>query len=81
MDGGGIIILFVMQLFYALAATLFFILIPAKLFLPDKFLPEKAIIPTWIMVSILIAVVTTSNPPENPDPLNCKETISGLRCD
>lgn len=75
------LILYPLQFLYALGATLFFLVIPAKLFLPEKYLPEKAVIPLWLILSAVIAVFTSASPPENPDPYNCRETRSGLRCD
>jgi energy-coupling factor transporter transmembrane protein EcfT len=75
------LILYPLQFLYALGATLFFIVIPAKLLLPEKWLPTKAIIPIWIVLAALIAIFTASDPPENPDPYHCRETIFGLDCD
>ena len=70
--------LYPLQFFYALGASLFFIIIPAKLFLPEKYLKEKKMIFIWIFLAALIAVFTTLYPPENPDPYDSKETIFGL---
>ncbi len=75
------LILYPLQFFYALGATLFFLVIPTKLFVPKKWLPEKSIIPLWLIISAVIAIFTTTNPPENTDPYNCRETRSGLRCE
>lgn len=76
----SLLILYPLQFLYALGATLFFLVIPAKLFLSEKWLPDN-IIPLWLVIAAVIALFTTFNPSENPDPYHCKETRAGLRCE
>ncbi len=74
------VIIYPLQFIYALGATLFLFVIPIKLFLPEKYFPPKAVIPSWLILSAIIAIFTTTSPPKNPDPYNCRETKSGLLC-
>lgn len=75
------LIIYPLQFFYALGAVLFFVLIPLVLLVPEDRFPRKWIFPTWIALSAVIAFFTSTNPPENPDPLACQETRQGFRCE
>lgn len=74
------LLIFPFQFLYALGATLFFVILPARIFLPERFFPERFTFPTWIILSLAIATYTTIRPPNNPDPYHCGETQIGQQC-